>query len=87
MIHWPDVVNGLFEFWGSLAVWLNVRRLLIDKMVRGYSPMVLVFFLSWGFWNIFYYAHLVQWFSWACGISMAVANLVYVLLTVKYFRK
>lgn len=80
----PDLINGLFEYFGSVAIWLSVVRIWRDKMVRGYSPAALAFFAAWGYWNLFYYPHLHQWLSFAGGVSMVAANSVYVILTLIY---
>ena len=63
----PDVINGVFEALGGFVVLLNVRAILRDKEVKGVRWSPVGFFSLWGFWNIFYYAHLNQWVSWAGG--------------------
>lgn len=82
----PDVINGIFEFTGSIFLWLNVYRLLKDKMVRGYSPWTTLFFSSWGYWNLFYYPHLDQWWSFTGGVSIVTANTIW-LGFMFYYRK
>jgi hypothetical protein len=83
----PDLINGLFELIGGLLIWLNVFKLYIDKQIRGvhYAPMV--FFMLWGYWNLYYYAHLDQWISWAAGINIVTANTVWVCQLVYFWRK
>ena len=80
----PDLINGLFEGASSLTIWLNVRAILRDKAVKGFSPVPLIFFASWGYWNLFYYPHLNQWLSFFGGVSMVIANTVYIFLVLKY---
>lgn len=83
----PDLVNGLFELVGSYFTWMNVRRVYIDKGYAGiYAPAV-AFFWAWGLWNLFYYPHLGQWLSFFGGISINMANLVWLSLMIKYGRK
>lgn len=82
----PDLINGLFEFIGSIFLWLNCWRLWKDKMVRGYSALTTLFFSSWGFWNLFYYPHLDQWWSFSGGVSIVTANSVWLLMML-YYRK
>jgi hypothetical protein len=67
----PDVLNGIFELVGSLFILLNVKRVLRDKRVLGFDWRVMLFFTSWGFWNLYYYPHLDQWFSFVGGVSRA----------------
>jgi hypothetical protein len=75
-----DAVNGGFETLGAVAVWVNVRRLWKDRMVRGIDPLVTVFFTVWGVWNLYYYPSLNQWYSFAGGALLASGNLAWVLL-------
>jgi len=84
----PDLLNGIFEFVGSIMLWLNVRRLYIDKQTMGVNGLTVGFFTSWGFWNLFYYPNLGQWYSFAGGISIVVANTVWLILMLYYkYRK
>ena len=49
-----DVINGLFEFGGSIVLWLNVLRILRDKKTRGVTGAATFFFAAWGYWNMYY---------------------------------
>lgn len=80
----PDLINGLFEFVGSLMIWANVARILKDKEVKGIDWRVTGFFWVWGLWNLFYYPHLDQWWSFAGGVSIVVANTVWLALAWYY---
>lgn len=80
----PDLVNGAFELFGGAFNWLNVAALLRDKKLRGVSPLPTIVFTTWGFWNLFYYPHLDQWLSFAGGLVIVTANLVWVVLALKY---
>lgn len=79
-----DMVNGCFEFIGSAFLWLNVRRLAKDKSVSGVDWRSMAFFFSWGVWNLHYYPSLGQWWSLAGGISISIANGVWVALALRY---
>lgn len=81
---WPDIVNGTLEACGALFIMLNVRRLLIDRQVKGVSWVAVTFFTVWGGWNLFYYPHLGQWLSFAGGIGVVVANAVWLALLLRY---
>ena len=83
----PDVINGLFEACGSLAVWLNVFALVRDKGYAGTRWPMAAFFTSWGYWNLYYYPHLGQWVSLAGGALLSVANTVGLGLMLYYGRK
>lgn len=79
-----DLVNGVFESVGALAIWQNVRRLRRDKAVKGIDWRVTLFFASWGVWNLFYYPALAQWFSLAGGLAICAGNVVWLILALKY---
>lgn len=81
-----DMFNGLLEFVGSLMLWLNVRALYKDKQVKGVNWLTTLFFTGWGVWNLAYYPSLGQWWSFAGGISLALANLAWLVLLLKYRR-
>jgi hypothetical protein len=83
----PDLINGLFEFTGSLALWLNVAALHHDKRVQGVRWYTTAFFFSWGVWNLAYYPMLGQWLSLVGGCSIATANLVWLCQMLYYRRK
>lgn len=83
----PDHVNGGFEFVGSLLTWMSARRVYLDKGYAGIYLPAIVFFFTWGLWNVFYYADLHQWWSWCGGISLVCANCAWVWLMGHYGRK
>ena len=80
----PDLINGIFEFVGGLAVWWNVRAIWKDKHFSGTRISPSFFFASWCLWNLYYYPYLHQWISFFAGISIGLANLVYVILMFLY---
>ena len=86
MLQLPDLTNAAFEVASSLFMLLNIRRLLKDKKVRGFDWRVMAFFVVWGDWNLYYYPHLDQWLSFAAGISIGLANTVYLALMIHYIR-
>lgn len=69
-----DLFNGLYEFGGALMCGLNVLRAHRDKKFAGVSIFPVAFFTSWGLWNLYYYPHLNQWFSFAGGCFLVVTN-------------
>jgi hypothetical protein len=80
----PDIVNGLFELLGALMIWMNVFRLHKDKQIKGtYWPLT-IFWTAWGFWNLYYYPLLDQWWSFAGGCSMVVGNIVWLCQAIYY---
>jgi len=82
-----DNVNFVFEMLGGFYVFLNVRRLHRDKKVRGVSITATMFFVVWGFWNLFYYPHLGQLWSAVGASSVASMNCIWLGQMVYYTRK
>jgi len=83
----PDLINGLLEFVGSLFTWANAVRVRRDRGYAGLYAPAIVFFTTWGLWNLFYYPSLQQWASFAGGVSLVCANIVWVLMMMIYGRK
>lgn len=79
-----DIVNGLFEVFGSVAVAFSCYRLFKDKQVKGISLITTLFFTSWGFWNLFYYPHLGQVMSTLGAGGVCAMNTLWCVLIVKY---
>jgi len=80
----PDVINGLFELAGAVFLLLNVARLRRDRAVRGVHWLPTGHFTAWGVWNLFYYPHLDQWFSFAGGLAIVCVNALWLGLVVWY---
>jgi hypothetical protein len=72
-----DLTNGIFELIGAVMLAFNVRKLYKDKMIRGVHWGPTGFFSAWGLWNIFYYPHLGQWFSFAGGVALVIFNIIW----------
>lgn len=79
-----DAVNGAFEGLAGFVVLVNCRRVMIDRKVAGVSAYPTAFFLAWGVWNLYYYPHLDQIWSFWGGVGVVVSNLLYVVLLVRY---
>ena len=83
----PDLINSGFEFWGSVAIWRNVWALHKDKHYAGIRVGPVAFFMAWGFWNIWFYRHLHQYLSWYAGMSITLANVVWLGQMLYYGRR
>ena len=83
----PDLINGCFEISAGILLWLNVRKLLKDKQLRGITILPTLVFGLWGFWNLYYYPYLKQMISFVGGISVVAANTTWVILAIYYYRK
>lgn len=82
----PDLINGLFEMLGGLFILISILKLREDKEVKGISWLHVGFFTGWGFWNLYFYPSLDQWFSFAAGIFLCITNLSYLILLIHYTR-
>ena len=80
----PDLINGLYEFFGAVFLSMNVRRLWLDKKVSGVSLPPTFFFTSWGLWNLYFYPSLGQWYSFTGGLAIVVMNSIWLTLAVYY---
>lgn len=76
----PDIINAGFEFGAGFAVLHHCFTLYEHKQARGVSPLAVLFFTLWGVWNLFYYPHLGQFWSFAGGIFITLANTAYVCM-------
>lgn len=83
-MNWADFTNGLFEFIGGLLILNHCRAVLRDKAVAGVSILSTAVFTSWGFWNLYYYPSLGQWWSFTGGLLIVTANCLWVYLMLKY---
>jgi hypothetical protein len=67
---WQDIANGLFELLGAPFILLSILKLHKEKAIKGVSLAHPAFFTTWGIWNLYYYPHLEQWFSFIGGIAI-----------------
>lgn len=82
-----DKVNGIYELLGGLFIFLHVQRLYRDKSIKGVSVKSFVFFASWGIWNLYYYPHLNQWWSFLGGCHIVFWNIVWIVLALFYRKR
>jgi hypothetical protein len=83
----PDHVNAAFEVAGSVAVWMNFLAILKDRGYAGTRIPMMAFFTSWGFWNLYYYSHLLQWYSLYASLLLTGGNCAVVSAMLYFGRK
>jgi len=83
----PDTFNGMLEFLGSGFILMSIFKLMADKLVRGVHWGQVGFFTIWSLWNLFYYPYLGQWVSFMGGVTLVIANTVYLSLLIYYTVK
>lgn len=81
-----DLINAGFEVFGFVAVSLSIVRLYKDKQVKGLSILTLVFFTSWGAWNLYYYPSLGQLCSTVGAACTFSANTIWVGMVLYYSK-
>jgi hypothetical protein len=85
-MQWQDCINGLYELFGGIAICFSIRKLFIDKCIKGVHWLPIAFFASWGYWNLYYYQHLSQIVSWIGGIGVVTANTIWLGQIIYYSR-
>jgi hypothetical protein len=83
----PDLINGIFEGIGAIFTWANAMRVVRDRGYAGIYLPAVVFFTSWGIWNLAYYPHLGQWFSLAGAYALVAGNACWIAAMLKFGRK
>ena len=76
MIH--DIINSVFELFAGLFLIMNIVKLYHDKKICGVCIAPTAFFTLWGYWNCFFYPAVDAWYSFGCGILVAIVNTVWV---------
>lgn len=82
-----DYINAIFEFSGAFFIYLSIRRLYQQKLVRGVHWGTTAFFSVWGLWNLYYYPSLDQWASFAGGVAICATNAIYLSMIFYYVWK
>jgi hypothetical protein len=83
----PDHINACFENAGAILTFMNARQVYRDKGHAGIFIWAIILFTSWGFWNLYYYAHLRQWWSVAATVFMVSANLSWLGMMLYFGKK
>lgn len=83
----PDIFNSLLEVLAGAFQFRNCWVLYEVKKVSGVDWRGVAFFAVWGFWNLFYYPHLNQWYSFVGQIFVFIANILWVTMALVYERR
>lgn len=79
-----DNVNTIFEMMGGIFVWISVKRLHADKIVKGVDYKHIAFFTCWGFWNLHYYPSVGCTLSYYGSMFTTLANSIWLIQLVYY---
>lgn len=81
-----DLLNGMFEVAGGTLALNHCRVLYTHKETRGISLFGAVFFMGWGFWNLYYCTVLSQPISFFGGLFLVAANAFYLGMSAYYHQ-
>ncbi len=84
MTSWADMMNGSFEMLGGFFILISIVKLRRDKRVKGVSWLTVAFFAVWGYWNLYYYPSLDQWWSFYGGVFIVTMNTIWVAMMMYY---
>ena len=82
----PDHINAAFELLAGFFVLHHCKVLYDHKEVKGVSLISVIFFTGWGFWNLYQYPSLGQWWSFYGGLGIVATNLLWVSMMIYYTR-
>lgn len=83
-MNWSDLLNGCFELIGACALGVNVRRLWIDRELKGVHWSPVVFYTVWGLFNLAFYPYNGLIWSFYGGIAVVIVNSVWLYLVWKF---
>lgn len=87
-MHLPDAINATFELSGACSAWANVKRLRIDRDVKGTVWQYMIVWWLWGLWNVVYYGPILgQWLSECAGWVLVAGNLVWLITWIRIMRE
>jgi len=75
-----DQINGSFELVSGFMATINIIKLWEHKKLKGVSVIPAIFYVIWGFFNLFFYSSLNLPLSYYCGIFITSTNLCWVIL-------
>ena len=81
-----DFINFIFEISGGFFVLLSILATHKAKKIEGVSILMVLFFTSWGYWNLYYYPSLGQLLSGLGAASVALANTFW-LCQIMYYKR
>jgi hypothetical protein len=76
-VNGPDLINGIFEAGLAVFLWKGVLVLRTDKKVKGFYWPTVAWTTAWGLYNLYFYPHLDQWFSFTGGVAVVLVNITW----------
>jgi hypothetical protein len=82
----PDAVNACFEGVGAFFILLDLRRICIDRSVRGIYWPGRLFFAAWGLWNLMYYPAIGQPLSFIAGSILTTFTFSWIIVVIRFLK-
>ena len=79
-----DIINSALIIMAGCFILVSVNKLYTDKLVRGVSPIHVGFFTGYGFWHIFFFSSLEQWWSVVGGVFTTTMNTTWLIMLIYY---
>ena len=87
VMNWTDIVNGVFELAGAFFILPSILSAMRTKKVASVNWLTIVFFTSWGFWNLYFYPTNGFTLSFIGGLLLSCANITWLTLILKYRKR
>jgi hypothetical protein len=81
----PDQINSIFPFVGCFVILLNIRKLYLDKEVKGIHWFPPLFFYCGQAWGVYFLYTLDQWYSLIAGFIFLMFSLLWYSMMI-YFK-
>lgn len=78
-----DLINSLFQAGAIFFLCLNIRQIVIHSELKGVSIFMIVYFTVWGYWGIFMFYTLHQFWSMVTNIGIATAYTIWLTLALR----
>jgi hypothetical protein len=82
-----DIVNSGFHLGAAIFTFYNCWIAYQQKEVKGVSKLTVVFMITWGVWNLYYFTAINQPFTWYMNIVIMSANALWLILAMRYSNK
>lgn len=79
-----DNINACLQIIGAILVSHSAFKCYSNKSAAGVSFLMTGFFFILGVWNLIFFAGLDQMLSFAGGLLLVTANMIYTGLIIKY---
>lgn len=78
-----DSITSFFQVGAILFLLMNIRKLLKDGESKGVSIWMIVYFTAWGYWGIYMFWTLGQFWSMIANTGVALAHTLWLYFAIK----